>query len=68
MGELRKVTVQVAKDDLAMAQAYTGAGVTDTIRMALKKLASMKAQHELLKLRGKVKFSMTSDELKHDRR
>jgi hypothetical protein len=67
MGELRKVTVQVAEDDLAMAQAYTGAGVTETIRVALKRLASMKAQRELLKLRGKVKFSMTSDELKYDR-
>ena len=67
MGELRKVTVQVAEHDLAMAQAYTCAGVTETIRVALKKLASMKAQQELLKLRGKVKFSMTSDELKYDR-
>ncbi len=67
MGELRKVTVQVAEDDLAMAQAFTGAGVTETIRMALKKLATMKAQQELVKLRGKVKFSMTGDELKYDR-
>jgi hypothetical protein len=67
MAELRKVTVQVAEHDLAMAQAYTGAGVTETIRVALKKLASMKAQRELVKLRGKVKFSMTSDELKYDR-
>jgi hypothetical protein len=67
MGELRKVTVQVAEEDLAMAQAFTGAGVTETIRVALKKLASMKAQQELLKHRGKVRFSMTSDELKYDR-
>jgi hypothetical protein len=67
MGKLRKVTVQVAEHDLAMAQAYTGAGVSETIRVALKKLASMRAQQELLKLRGKVKFSMTSDELKYDR-
>jgi hypothetical protein len=67
MRELRKVTVHVAEHDLAMAQAYTGAGVTETIRAALKKLASMKAQQELLKLRGKVKFSMTSAELKYDR-
>ncbi|HEY7243286.1 MAG TPA: hypothetical protein VH678_05315 [Xanthobacteraceae bacterium] len=36
MGELRKVTVQVAERDLALAQAYTGAGVTETIRVALK--------------------------------
>jgi hypothetical protein len=67
MGELRKITVQVPEEDLAMAQAYTGEGVTETVRTALKKLASMKAQRELLTLRGKVKFALTSDELKYDR-
>ena len=67
MGELRKITVQVPEDVLEKAQAYTGEGVTETVRTALKKLASIKAQHELLKLRGKVKFSLTSDELKYDR-
>jgi hypothetical protein len=67
MGKLRKITVQVPEDDLAMAQAYRGEGVTKTVRIALRKLASMRAQQELLKLRGKVKFSMTSDELEYDR-
>ena len=67
MGDLRKITVQVLEKDLAMAQAYTGEGVTDTVRAGLKKLASMKAQRELLKLQGKVQFSLTSDELKYDR-
>jgi hypothetical protein len=67
MGELRKITVQVPQDDLAMAQAYTGEGVTETVRTALKKLASMRAQQDLLKLQGKVKFSMTSEELKYQR-
>jgi hypothetical protein len=67
MGELRKITVQVPADDLAMAQAYTGEGVTETVRAALKRLASMKAQQELLALRGKVKFALTSDELKYER-
>ena len=68
MDALRKITVQVVERDLARAQAYTGEGVTETIRVALKKLASMKGQQELLKLRGKVKFSMTSDQLKYDRK
>jgi hypothetical protein len=67
MGDLRKITVCVPADVLAMAQAYTGAGVTETVRAALKKLASVQAQQELLKLRGKVKFSLTSDELREDR-
>jgi hypothetical protein len=67
MGDLRKITVEVPAGDLAAAQQYTGEGVTETIRVALKRLASMKAQRELLKLEGKVKFSMTLDELRRDR-
>jgi hypothetical protein len=47
MGELRKITVQVPENDLEMAQAYTGEGVTETVRAGLKKLASIQAQHEL---------------------
>jgi hypothetical protein len=67
MSELRKITVQVPEDDLARAQAYTGEGVTETVRAALKKLASMKAQQELLKLRGTFKFSLKLDQLREDR-
>jgi hypothetical protein len=67
MGDKRKITVEVPENDLQSAQAFTGEGVTDTVRAALKKLASMQAQRELLKLRGKVKFSMTLDELRYDR-
>ena len=68
MRALRKITVEVPADDLARAQAYTGEGVTETVRAGLRRLASMKAQEALLKLRGKVKFSMTADELKSDRK
>lgn len=68
MTVLRKITVHVPDDDLRKAQEFTGQGVTETVRIALKQLASLKAQRELLALRGKVKFSMTSDELKYDRR
>jgi hypothetical protein len=67
MTELRKITVQVPEKDLAMAQAYTGEGVTETVRAALKKLASIKAQHELLELQGSFKFSLDLDELREDR-
>ena len=66
MDELRKITVQVSQHDLEAAQAYTGEGVTETVRKALKKLASMRAQQELLKLRGKVKFDLTLDEMRYD--
>jgi Arc/MetJ-type ribon-helix-helix transcriptional regulator len=67
MGEMRKITVEVPEDLLERVQDFTGAGVTETVRQALRKLDSMRAQRELLKLRGKVKFSMTLDELRYDR-
>ncbi len=65
--QLRKITVKVPAHDLEKAQELTGEGVTETIRIALRKRASIRAQNELRKLEGKVKFSMTWQELKYDR-
>jgi len=67
MGEMRKITVEVPEKLLASAQAFTGEGVTGTVREGLRRLASIRAQQEARKLRGKVKFSMTLDELRYDR-
>ena len=67
MSEMRKITVEVPGEVLESAQAFTGEGVTETVRAALKKLASMQAQRELLKLRGTFKFSIDLDELREDR-
>jgi hypothetical protein len=67
MKALKKITVEVPADDLEMAQELTGEGVTETVRAALKKLASIRAQRRLLDLRGKVKFSMSWQEMKYDR-
>jgi Arc/MetJ-type ribon-helix-helix transcriptional regulator len=67
MGDLRKITVEVPSGLLDMAQAETGKGISETVREGLKKLASIRAQKELLALRGKVKFSMTWQEMKEDR-
>jgi hypothetical protein len=67
MGEMRKITVEVPEDILQSAQAFTGEGVTETVRAALKKLASIQAQHEFLKLRGTYKFGIDLDELREDR-
>jgi len=67
MGESRKITVEVPEELLASAQAYTGEGITETVRAGLRRLASIRAQQEALKLRGKVKFSLTLDELRYDR-
>jgi hypothetical protein len=68
METLRKITVQVPERDLENAQAYTGEGVTETVRAALRQFAAMRAQQELRKLRGMVKFRMSIDDIKHDRR
>jgi hypothetical protein len=67
MSELKKITVQVPADDLALAQTFTGEGVTETVRAGLKRLVSAQAQRELAKLRGTVKFSLDLDELREDR-
>jgi hypothetical protein len=68
MEPLRKITVQVPEDDLALAQELTGQGVTETVRMALKRLAQIQAQNELRKLRGTYKFTIDIDELREDRK
>jgi Arc/MetJ-type ribon-helix-helix transcriptional regulator len=67
MGEMRKITVEVPNDLLERVQEFTGVGVSETVRAALKRMDSIRAQQEMLKLRGKVKFSMTWEEMKHDR-
>jgi hypothetical protein len=64
---LRKITVQVPEGTLELAQKLTGEGVTETVRFALKRLASRQAQQELLKLRGTYRFSIDLDELREDR-
>jgi hypothetical protein len=58
MSEMRKITVEVSQADLTGAQALTGAGVTETVRTALRRLASVRAQQKARELRGKIKFSV----------
>ena len=67
MGATRKITVEVPDELLASAQACMGDGVTETVRQRLRKLASIQAQQEARKLRGKVQFSMTWQEMKYDK-
>jgi hypothetical protein len=67
MGEIRKITIEVPAEDLKQAQAFTGSGVTETVRTALKKLAQMRAQQEARKLRGTFQFTINLDELREDR-
>ena len=58
MSDMRKITIHVPEDLLESAQAFTGEGVTETVRAGLRRLTQIKAQHDALALRGKIKFSV----------
>lgn len=66
MEETRKITVHVPADLLAAAQEETGEGVTETVRKGLEMLKRARAYRELRKLRGKVKFALTADQLRDE--
>ncbi|MEJ0011345.1 MAG: hypothetical protein WDM94_01725 [Bauldia sp.] len=65
--EIRKITVEVPEHTLEAAQAYTGEGVTETVRIALKLLLAEGAQRKFRKLRGSFKFTVDLDALREDR-
>jgi hypothetical protein len=67
MSEMRKITAFVPAKLLASAQAYTGEGVTETLRQGLEKLAHQGFYDRLRALKGKVKFDVSLDELLEDR-
>ena len=64
----RKITVYVRGDLLDKAQKAARAGVSETVRKGLELLAASEAYDGLLKMRGKVKFSIDLSELRQDRR
>jgi hypothetical protein len=66
MESVRKITVEVPERLLESAQNYTGEGITATVTKGLQTLTNIRAQQELLKLRGKVKFSLSWQEMKGD--
>ena len=63
----RKITVHVACGLLAKAQKATRAGISETVRRGLELLAASDAYDQLLKMQGKVKFSVDLNELREDR-
>lgn len=64
----RKITVHVRIDLLEKAQKAARAGVSETVRRGLELLAASEAYDRLLKMRGKLKFSVDLSELRQDRR
>ena len=67
METARKITVEVPEDLLEKAQQASGAGITQTVRTGLQLVAASHAYARLRELRGKIRFSHTTDELKADR-
>jgi hypothetical protein len=65
-GATRKITVEVPEKLLQNAQEATGAGITRTVTEGLRHLASVRAQRELRKLRGKIK-GLNLDDMRYDR-
>jgi hypothetical protein len=67
MAKVRKITVELPEDLLEKAQRASGTGITQTIRTGLQLVAASQTYDRLRQLRGKVRFSLTLDELKEDR-
>ena len=67
MRSAREITVEVPEDLLRKAQRCTGAGITATVRQGLELVAASDAYAKLGKLRGKVQFSVSLEELRKDR-
>ena len=67
METARKITVEVPPELLEKAQHATGTGITQTARTGLEVVAASHAYTKLRQLRGKVRFTLTSGELKADR-
>lgn len=67
METARKITVEVPPDLLKKAQQAIGAGITETVRTGLKLVAATHTYSQLRGLKGKVRFSQSTAELKVDR-
>jgi hypothetical protein len=63
----RKITVHVDRALLNRAQKVTRGGISETVRKGLEVLAAGEAYDQLLKLRGRVRFSVDLNQLREDR-
>jgi hypothetical protein len=61
---MKKLTILVPEDLLRKATEATKVGATPTVRMGLKLLAARRAYDRLLDLQGKVRFSLTWQEMR----
>lgn len=66
--QTQKITAHIPVNLLHEAQAVTGKGITETLKIALSQLARANAYEDLRKMRGKVKFSIDLEELRKDKK
>ncbi len=65
---MRKITAFIPRDLLSTAQEYTGAGVAETLRIALERLAREQFYRRMREARERgVKLDLNLDELRKDR-
>jgi hypothetical protein len=65
--EIRKITINLPASLIDPLLADYPKGQTELIREALTQLKRKRACERLRSLRGKVKFSLTYDQIKEDR-
>ncbi len=61
---MKKLTILVPEGLLRKARAATKTGATPTVRTGLRLLAARRAYDRMLALQGKVKFSLTWQEMR----
>ena len=61
---MKKLTVLVPEDLLRRATRATKTGITPTVRKGLQLLAAQDVYERLLEMRGKVKFSLSWQEMR----
>ncbi len=67
MTKVRKISALVPARALASTQAYTGQSATETVRLALERLAHEAWSRRLLDLRGKSHLDIDLSESREDR-
>lgn len=65
--EIQKITAHIPKELLQNAQKITHKGITETIKVGLKKIVTQQAYQNLLKLGGKCKIDLDLKELRKDK-
>jgi len=65
--QTQKITAHIPVNLLHEAQAVTGKGITETVKIALNQLAHAGSYEALRKMRGKIKFSIDLEDLRKDK-